>query len=331
MTTEAKLFNRSHRTTLVTFLALLFFFMILVIKMVRPYLLAIIMGGILTLLSRPAYVRLTNRGLKPKTAATIITLGILLLVVGPVSLFTTLAIQQGISVGQTLANDDSFSPAEIMARIEEWPLIQTVIGDAATLERQVKSSLQSAGKGASTAILGAVADIPQIILQIVLALISCFFLLLDGYKFKEWMTDKIPLDADVRQRITASVQNTTRSVIWATLAAAGAQAAVILIAFLTLGAPAAFLASGATFILAWIPMLGSAPVWIIGAIILYAKGSIAKCIAMVVFGIFTGLIDNLIRPLILKGGGSMHPLVSLVAILEAFGCLASAEYFLAQS
>jgi predicted PurR-regulated permease PerM len=43
---------------------------------------------------------------------------------------------------------------------------------------------------------------------------------------------------------------------------------------------------------------------------------------MVGFGVVTGLDDNFVRPIVLKGRGEMHPLVSLVAIfggLQMFG------------
>jgi predicted PurR-regulated permease PerM len=45
---------------------------------------------------------------------------------------------------------------------------------------------------------------------------------------------------------------------------------------------------------------------------------------ILVASVITGLIDNFIRPLVLKGGSDMHPLISLVAILggvEFFGLL----------
>src|SRR4029453_13827741 len=76
---------------------------------------------------------------------------------------------------------------------------------------------------------------------------------------------KLPLAADVRVQVVQSFQDTAISVIWATLAASAAQSAVILLSYLTLGVPAAFLAAGATFLLAWIPLVGSSPVWLTGA------------------------------------------------------------------
>jgi predicted PurR-regulated permease PerM len=86
--------------------------------------------------------------------------------------------------------------------------------------------------------------------------------------------------------------------------------------------PMAILAAGATFVFAWIPILGSTPVWGIGTIYLYTQDSPGKAVAMLLLGFLTSVSDNLVRPWVLKGRGEMHPLVSLVAIfggIEMFG------------
>jgi predicted PurR-regulated permease PerM len=98
----------------------------------------------------------------------------------------------------------------------------------------------------------------------------------------------------------------------------------MLLSYLTLGVPAAFLAAGATFLFAWIPLVGCSPVWLAGAIYLYAQDALLKAILMVVCGLMAGLVDNFVRPMILQGRSKMHPLVSLVAVfggIEMFGIM----------
>jgi predicted PurR-regulated permease PerM len=93
-------------------------------------------------------------------------------------------------------------------------------------------------------------------------------------------------------------------------------------AYLLLGVPGAFLGAGATFIFAWIPVLGSTPVWVFGTGYLWFQDSPARAVIMLAVGLICSASDNLVRPLILRGRGDMHPLVSLVAIfggIEMFG------------
>jgi predicted PurR-regulated permease PerM len=233
-----------------------------------------------------------------------------------------MAINQGIAIGGAVANFQGFSFHDTIAKLSQWGPIETIIGSPESLENQVRNALQSLGRAATGLVLSIATNIPEIALQVFISVITCFFLLMDGKKFMHWMQDKIPLDEEVRQKIVSSFQNTTVSVIWATLAAAGAQALCMILGFWILGVPGAVLAGGATFVFAWIPILGSVPVWIAGAIYLYTQGAIVKLIVMIIIGIFTGIVDNIVRPWVLSGRDETHPLVSLIAIfggIQLFG------------
>jgi predicted PurR-regulated permease PerM len=316
--------STQRRTTLITFLALLLVILIFSLRMVQPYLLAVWMGGILALLCMRPYQKLRAWGMPPKLASLMITLGVTFLVIGPMVIFASLVVQQGITVGQEITTNENFSVASILDRIRQWKLFSSVFGDMGTLQRQTRSWIQTAGKGLTGVILGIMSNLPQLLLQLALTAISCFFLILDGKRLIAWTADKIPLDYDVRESLIYSFQNTAVSVIWATLAAALAQASVMFFSYLILDVPAAFLAAGATFIFAWIPMVGSVPVWVIGAIYLWTQGATLKVLLMIGLGFLTGIIDNFVRPFVLKGRGEMHPLVSLVAIfggIEMFGII----------
>lgn len=308
-----------QRTTLIFFLALLGSALAMTIYMVLPYVLAVVMGGILALLFFPTFARLERRGAGRTLAASIVTIAVLLLVIAPISLFATLAVKQAISIFESLGESGALSFHAIMERLSAWTPIREWVGDTEALETQVRTWLQEGGAAVSGAILGLAANIPKILLQLVVAILTFFFLLLDGNRLLAWMSPRIPLDADVRSRVVASFKNTAVSVIWATLAAATAQASIMLLAYLALRVPAAFLAGGVTFIFAWIPILGTTPVWLAGAIYLFTEDAYLRCTLMVAFGLVAGLTDNFVRPIVLKGRSKMHPLVSLIAIFGGIG------------
>ncbi len=289
--------------------------------MVGPYLLSVIMGSILALIVNPVYVRCRKK-YKPGISAAIVTLGLAVVFIAPLGLFTTLAVKEGIHMGQMVAERDDFSLASITSRLGDWEILRSVLGDTTSLDQQLRQGIKQGSQSASKLVLGIASGIPAILLQLVLLLLTCFFMLQDGRTFFAWMTNKVPLDHDVRVKLISSFRETAISVVWAGLAAAAAQAACMTFAFLILAVPAAFLAGGATFIFSWVPILGSVPVWMIGAIYLYVQGSVAKTIIMILIGLLTGVVDNLIRPMVLQGRSDMHPLVSLVAIfggIELFG------------
>lgn len=312
-----------QRLSFYTFLAILLASLGVALYMVAPYLIALGMGGILALLARPIHKRLERR-MRPALAATVVTLGVILLAVGPLLTFTVLAIRQAVAIANALSKID---PQKVRdwwnALVARLPIPASYLDEhLLEVQMQLQESLREGGAAIAQAMLQSAKEIPGGVLQLALASLACFFLLMDGARFVQWAEAKVPLDRDIRDRLRAAFKDTAISVVWASMAAAGTQAALMAIGFLFLGVPAAFLAGGATFVFAWIPLLGSTPVWLAGAIYLGSQGMYVKLAFMLGLGAVTGLVDNFVRPMVLKGRGEMHPLVSLVAIfggLKLFG------------
>lgn len=318
------LFHHS-RISLYAFVALLLFFLGFNLTMISPYLLVILMGTILALMTHPLYFYLREHHFKRQVSAGLVTLIIILLVLGPLIGFFSIALNQGITLAQELAQSDFQNlNAMVVDRISHWEPVRFFLQDPAVVKKQIQSGIQSFGSATASAILTFAGDVPEILLKLALTLITCYFLLVDGKRFLDWLSLRLPLDIDVRLRLFRSFKETAVSVIWANLAAATAQSVLMIVGFLLLGIPGASIAGVATFIFSWIPILGSVPVALVGTIYLYTQDSIGKMIAMLALAVFIGIIDNIIRPVVLKGRQSMHPLVSLVAIfggISMFGVL----------
>jgi predicted PurR-regulated permease PerM len=192
------------------------------------------------------------------------------------------------------------------------------------LKQMITEQLNQWGGAATKLMVELAKGIPDNLMQMALAALACFFIVMDGGRLVSWIGSLIPLAPQIREKLANSFKNTAISVVWASMAAAAAQALLMGIAYLVTGVPAAALAAAATFIFAWIPLLGCVPVWISGLIYLYAQGNITALVILIVFGAITGVLDNVVRPWVLRGRGEMHPLVSLVAIfggLKMFGIM----------
>lgn len=300
--------------TAVTFLTTLLFFTVLNAKMVAPFVLSILMGGILALLFFPYYLKLRSKNIGQMWSSTIVTTSIVLIIIIPMVFFILAATKQASVMAKSISGNDNLSIDAIAEKVANLKFVHPFFEDSQDVKVKIIENIQKGSTVTLQAILGAVGSIPDRLLQLILAMISCFFFLIDGRRFLVFLNDKIPLDGDVRSKLYSSFKNTAISVIWATIAAAAAQAVLMFLGFLVLGVPGAFLASFATFIFAWFPIVGSTPVWLAGAAYLYSNDATTAAIIMILLGGFTGVIDNYIRPLILKGRDELHPLVSLVAI-----------------
>lgn len=316
--------EKQNRANLATFLLLLAVVLSINVRLLAPYTLALFMGALLALISTPAYDKLRARGWRPRWAALLVTVAGIVLIIAPVALFLTKALQQGAVAAQELAQSEQLSFQSLTDRLSRWEPTSEFMGRGPELERQLRSGLQTAGRAASGLALKIFAGVPMAAVQLAMAFLSWYFLLRDGRRLTRWLIDKLPLDKDVSDRLVESLSGTAVSTVWATLAAAAAQATVLAGGFALLGVPGVFLAWGATFILSWFPMVGSVPVAVSAVAWLYLEGEYARAGLMAGVGFLVTLVDNVVRPMVLKGREEMHPFVALLAVIagiDAFGIL----------
>ncbi|HYG78397.1 MAG TPA: AI-2E family transporter [Planctomycetota bacterium] len=314
--------SRLHSASLIAFLLLLVLFTAILIAMVAPFTLAVLMGAIFAILTTPVYQKFRDRGLGPRLSAGLVTLGVIAIIIAPLGGFAYSGVKQGRAIFEALSQEDRLSFEAVSQRVSTWPGAETLLGTPEEIESQMRTAVASVSRTATSIVLAIASAIPEKLLQVALSVVSCFFLLIDGRRLVGWAREKIPLESNVRETLINSFRDTAISVIWATLAAAAAQALLMMIAFWALSIPGATLAGGATFIFAWIPVIGSTPVWAAGAIYLYIQGEVAMAVLMVIIGLLISVTDNFIRPMILKGRNDMHALVSLLAIfggIDQFG------------
>lgn len=315
--------NKKHSA--VTLLALLAVCFAIFLAMVWPYLFALFMGLLLAILSRPLYELLLRRRLGPRLASGLTMLVILLAIIAPLTAFAVTAVKQAIALAAYLADERGAEfIRQAVAAVTALRPVQWVIENPGDLQAKGLEFAQSAGAALSKVILVQAAALPDMALKVIVSLLAWFFLLFEGQSFMKWLSGKLPMDPALRRRLTDSFRATAASTVWATSAAAAAQALVVMAGFLLLGVPGIFLAGGATFIFAWIPILGSLPVCLAGAVYLYFQGSLFKLIMMALVAVVAGLMDNVVRPIVLKGHGDMHPLLALISIfagIQMFGLL----------
>lgn len=307
-----------------SFLAVLLAFMAVILWMVGPYLLALYLGGTLAMLAYPLYQWFRARKWGPRLAAGAVTALILLLVIAPLAGCSILAVKQGVAIGRQLSELKEFDPKALSVSLSRWKVVQTVIGGPELVEERLKDGIRSIGVVTSAGVLKLSQSIPGFFIQIALSLIAFVFFLMDGKRFVEWLSGLGALESGVQDRLITSFRDTTVSAVLAGLAAAASQAGIIGLSFFALNIPGAFLAGGLTFILAWIPLLGTTPAVLAGLFYLYVHGAFGKMLAMLLLGVAAGFVDNLVRPMVLRGRVGMHPLVGFVAIIggiHMFGML----------
>lgn len=297
---------------LVTFMAALVACVAAVLWMIGPYLMSLYLGGVLAMLAYPAYLGLRRRSWAPRWAAAAVTGLLISVVIVPLAGLSSLAVNQGISIAQELTEFKSL------------PLLTRIVGDPERFDARLKDAVRSAGHTARDYALDLAKGVPEFFLELGLTLIAFYYFLVDGQRFKDWALSLGAFDREVQRQLVESLRESTVSSVLAGLAAAVSQSVIITAAFLLLDVPGAFLAGGLTFVFAWIPLIGTAPATLAGAAYLCAQGSEPRLALMLAAGLLASVVDNLVRPFVLRGRVGLHPVVGFVAIvggLRMFGIL----------
>ncbi|MES2643309.1 MAG: AI-2E family transporter [Myxococcota bacterium] len=316
-----------RRPTLLTYLLLALLVLVPLFVMISPYLVSLASGAVLAVLCQPLYARLRKR-LKPVWAGLVVTLGVLVLVLVPITLLVVGAVRQAAVVVDQVSASETLTGDGLASMVQRTLPFTDAFGSPEEVRVQLREAVTSVAQSVSGVVLAQLGMLPDMILQLVLVALATYFFLVDGRRAFKWIAEKVPLSRQIRLTLVASFRSATTAVVLASIAASGAQALTILVGFVALGVPAAFLAAGLSFVLAWIPTVGTVPVWGSAVGYLYMNGHPGKAAIMVGIGIAVGLIDNVVRPMVLRGREEMHPLVSLIAIVGGIAFLGVPGAFL---
>ena len=153
------------------------------------------------------------------------------------------------------------------------------------------------------------------VVSLFLVVFTMFFLFRDGRSLLTKIMQLTPLSNKYDKLIWIKFRDVSFTTIVATFITAFIQAIIGAIGFLIVGLPA-LMAGILIFICAFFPYIGSAFVWIPAAIYLLISGHIWQGIFMLIWGsCVVSLIDNLIRPYLIKNKAQVHPLIIFFSIL----------------
>jgi predicted PurR-regulated permease PerM len=298
----------------------------MVTLLVAPFAASLLVAAVLAGALYPLNERLAAalRG-RRRVAAGLTTAAVLLAMVLPLGYLALEALRQvnaGIEwvkeavQGQGIAGlvDALPSPLDALARgaLAELP------SDLSRLE-----SFAAEQSGRAAVVLGGVLSATGLlVLKTFLALIAFFFLLVDGPRLVRWLDESVPLQRGQVAELLSDFRRATAAVLFSSLATALVQSLAAWVGYLVARVPHAAFFGFATFVIALVPALGAAPVVAAVGILQLSTGSRLAGAALLVWAVPVSLIDNVVRPVLLRRGLAVHPVViffTLLGGLTAFG------------
>jgi predicted PurR-regulated permease PerM len=187
---------------------------------------------------------------------------------------------------------------------------------------QIKSLRVLAQDKLAPAALQATPSVGKTFFGLMIMIAAVYFFFADGPAMVRTVMRLSPLDEKYEQQLLEEFGKVSRAVVSATLLSALVQGVLAGIGFKVAGVQSVFLLSVLTAVLAMIPFLGAAAVWVPTAVWLYVEGHQAAGIGLAIYGLLIiSVSDNVVKPLVLHGQSNLHPLLALLSVLGGVAAL----------
>jgi predicted PurR-regulated permease PerM len=165
--------------------------------------------------------------------------------------------------------------------------------------------------------------IGSLVIGTAIMLISLYFFMLDGPAMVESFKGLSPLDDEHEQELVGEFGRVSRAVVVATLLSALTQGLLAGIGFYFVGLDSIFLLTLLSAVLAMVPFVGAAAVWIPCSLYLYFfDNNLPAAIGLAIYGAAViSMADNFIKPYILHGETNLHPLLALLSVIGGVAAL----------
>ncbi len=154
------------------------------------------------------------------------------------------------------------------------------------------------------------------IIKFVFTLLIFYYFLVDGEKIVKIIEDLIPGSLEEKERILERISLILQAVLYGNLLTALIQGFISLGIYYFLGIPQPILFSLLTILASFIPLGGTALIWVPLALYLFIIGSYGKGFLLVIFCSLTvAQVDNILKPILISGRTKIHNLLMFFAVI----------------
>lgn len=265
-------------------------------------------------------------------AAGITTAAIVLIVLTPLSAILFQGISEGVAIYQAataethpIGSPETRIPTEGLsdALVNRRVVAETIVRfgeeigltlSAADVEKTIHEQLE---KWIGPVALSTARFTGGFLLGLLIMLIALYYFFVDG----PWMVQRVmrlsPLEDRYEEQLIRQFTDITRAVVMATLLSAVVQGLLAGIGYFVAGVDMVFLLTVLTMLLAMVPFVGAAAIWVPVCLwLFFYEGRHVAGVVLAIYGAgIISLADNVIKPMVLHGRSNIHPLLALLSVL----------------
>jgi predicted PurR-regulated permease PerM len=290
---------------------------------VWPYFGAVFWSMVLAIVFSPVYRRILAAMPQHKSFAALVTLLLCLVVVLiPLVGVGSALLREGAALYDTVLSRKSdvgnFVDAVVSA-LPAWVarfLDRVGIGSIADIQDKLTQAALQISRFLATRVLSIGQNTLDLVVSVTVMLYLLFFLLRDGAALVASIRHAVPLEGAQKQRLFGQFTSVIRATVKGNVVVAVIQGALGGAILWILGVQAALLWGALMALLSMLPVVGSPLVWGPIAIYFIATGAVWKGVTLIAFGaLVIGLIDNILRPLLVGKDTKMPDYLVLVSTL----------------
>lgn len=295
-----------------------------------PFYGAVLWGTATAIVFKPLYQKLLQRfRQRPNIAALCTVLVILVLVMLPLGLVAAALVQEAAAMYARLHSGEVSLAGyvqQVWAILPGWShtlLERMGVNDPVVLQQKISVALTQGGQQLAAKALSVGQDTFDLVVGFFVMLYLLFFLLRDGDRLNAMLRDALPLPAAHKRELGEKFRAVIRATVKGNIAVAALQGALGGLAFWVLDVHAPVLWAVVMAFLSLLPAIGAGLVWLPVALYLLATGATGAGIGLILYGsLVIGLVDNLVRPLLVGKDIKMPDYLVLISTLggmEVFG------------
>lgn len=299
-------------------------------RIAQPFIGAILASFVLAYTFYPVYRWLVKRIKSPAVSGIIVSLVLVFLLIAPLFFFANTIVTDArvgyLLIKQKITSGNIFGVAcpentESLACKLTGPL-KNVLSDPTT-----NVYLQESISKATTFVLKQVSDflisIPSIALNLVVTFFLMFYLFIDGERLIYRARKLIPISIKHQNHIIKKLQDVTFAVVYGSLIVALIQGALGGLGFWMFGVGSPIIWGLLMALLALVPLVGTAVIWLPAGVYLIVLGSssgdtatVWRGIGLLLWGVLVvSTIDNILKPKIIGERAGVHPGLILIGAL----------------
>jgi predicted PurR-regulated permease PerM len=313
--------RKGRRLALAALLGLAF---LAVAYLASPIWVGLVVGTVMAFTAQPLYRRLASRFHRKALAAIITTLtGGIVMAAGAAAGLFVLAREILIVVDIIQRKSQAASLAELIGPQG----IRLIDSMHVSREATMAKLQEAAGQASAYAAKGAgviLTTTTSALITIVFAFWTMYYVLLEWPKMALHLERVLPLDPRHTRALMLEFREVGRSAFIGTLGTAVVQGVLAWIGFAIAGVPQPVTWGAVTMMASFIPVVGTAMVWVTAGLWLIWDGHLGWAIFVFAWGslIVMAVADYVVRPRLVGGKGQGHPLLMLIALIggiEVFG------------